>query len=191
MAAADEQEEVGVLRGEHHDHDVGEAGDGQRDEGRVDDGDEEDADEAEREQQVKERVGMMRGRGRGGGERREDGAERCDRGCGQRASWRIRRAGRCGSRGTFGLLAMSSRKRRVGKWGQDVGFGGVAAEEFDGGDAVGRERVVDVAGEVVADGGGRDGDARRPLFDERVDVGEAVVAGVLQVVDELGGGDGR
>jgi hypothetical protein len=46
-----------VLGGEHHDHDVGEAGDGQRDEGRVDDGDEKHADDAEGEQQMEERVG--------------------------------------------------------------------------------------------------------------------------------------
>ena len=32
-------------------------------------------------------------------------------------------------------------------------------EEFDGADAVGVENVVDVVAEVVADGGGWDGDA--------------------------------
>ncbi len=51
------------------------------------------------------------------------------------------------------------------------------------------EDVVDVLGEVVADGGGWDGDARGPLLDEVVDVGEAVVAGDGEVVGELGGGD--
>ena len=34
----------------------------------------------------------------------------------------------------------------------------------------GFEEVMDVAGEVVADGGGGDGDARGPLFDELFDV---------------------
>ncbi len=36
-----------MLRGEQDHHDVGKAGNGQRDEGRVDDGNKEDADEAE------------------------------------------------------------------------------------------------------------------------------------------------
>ena len=45
-------------------------------------------------------------------------------------------------------------------------------------------------GEVVADGGGWDSNARRPLFDEVFDVGEAVVAGELKVGCELGRGEG-
>ena len=53
----------------------------------------------------------------------------------------------------------------AGKRREDVDFGGVLAEEFDGSDAVGVEVVVDVAGEVVADGGGWDGDTRCPPFD--------------------------
>ena len=52
------------------------------------------------------------------------------------------------------------------------------------------EVVVDVVGEVVADGFGRDGDAGGPLADEIGDVGEAVIAGEIEVVDELGGGGG-
>ena len=88
---ADEEEEIGVLRGEHHDHDVGDAGDGQRDEGRVDDGDEEHADDAEGEQQVEERVGVMGGGGRSG-EALEAGAGRSDRGAGEHAI--VGRAGR-------------------------------------------------------------------------------------------------
>jgi hypothetical protein len=48
---------------------------------------------------------------------------------------------------------------------------------------------VDVAREVVVDGDGWDGDARGPLFDELLDVGEAVVAGELEVCDELGGSE--
>ena len=77
-----------------------------------------------------------------------------------------------------------------GERGQEAGFGGVAAEELDGGDAVGREGVVDVAGEVVADGLRWDGDARGPFGDKLVDVGEAVIAGELKVCGELGWGDG-
>ncbi len=76
-----------------------------------------------------------------------------------------------------------------GEWGEDVGFGGVLAEEIDGLDAGGVESVVDVVGEVVADGRGWDGDAWGPLMDEVFDVGEAVVAGVGEVFGELGGGD--
>ena len=49
--------------------------------------------------------------------------------------------------------------------GKSVDLGGVPAEEFDGGDAVLVEGVVDVAGEVVADGYGRKGDTWRPFFD--------------------------
>ena len=75
------------------------------------------------------------------------------------------------------------------KWRQDIGFGGVSAKERDGGDAVGGEGVGDVVGQVMADGGGRQGDARSPLFDEGVDVGEAVVAAILEIVDEFCGGD--
>jgi len=44
-------------------------------------------------------------------------------------------------------------------------------------------------GKVPADGGRWDGDARGPLFDQAVDVGETVVAGELKVGGELGWGD--
>jgi hypothetical protein len=63
------------------------------------------------------------------------------------------------------------------------------AEELDGAGAVGVEDVVDVGAEVVADGGWWDGDARCPLFDEVVDVEEAVVARGLEVVGELSCGE--
>ena len=59
----------------------------------------------------------------------------------------------------------------MGEWGENVDFGGVLAEEFDGADAVGVEEVVDVVGEVVADGCGWDGDAGGPLGYELIDVG--------------------
>jgi hypothetical protein len=74
---------------------------------------------------------------------------------------------------------------------QEAGFGGVAAKERDGLDAGGREGVVDVMGEVVADGGGGNGDAGRPFFNKAFDVSEAVVAGELKVCGELGGGEGQ
>ena len=41
----------------------------------------------------------------------------------------------------------------------------------------------------MADGGGWDGDARGPLFDEIFDVEEAVVAGGFEVFGEFGSGD--
>ena len=56
-------------------------------------------------------------------------------------------------------------------------------------DAVRVEGVVDVVGEVVADGGGREGDAGGPLGDKVFDVGEAVGAGVVEVGSELRGSD--
>ena len=76
---------------------------------------------------------------------------------------------------------------KVWKRGEDICFGGVLAEDFDGADAVGVENVVDVSGEVVADSGGRDGDAGGPLLDDLLDVSEAVVAGGSEIVGELRG----
>ncbi len=55
---SDEQEEVRMLRGHHDDHDVGDAGDGQRDEGRIDDGDEQQTGDAEGEQRMNAAVGF-------------------------------------------------------------------------------------------------------------------------------------
>ena len=212
---ANEKEEIGVLCGEHDDHEVGEAGDGQRDEGGVDDGDKQDPDEAEGEQEVEERIGMIMvgGRQRGGEVLGEvPGGE--DRGCGKRHGGMTRILGgksrwgwncleegvqqtTAGPSTAFGAsvrqttFRMTSKLEQAegGKRGKDGDFGGVAAEECDGIDAGGRERVVDVLGEVVADGGGWDGDAWGPLFDELIDVGEAVVAGELKVGGELGWGD--
>ncbi|MCU1252279.1 MAG: hypothetical protein JWQ49_5308 [Edaphobacter sp.] len=77
----------------------------------------------------------------------------------------------------------------AGEWGEDVDFGGVLAKSFDGADAVGVEDIVNVRGEVVADGDGGEGDARGPLFDEFLDVEEAVVAGGFKVFGELRGGE--
>ncbi len=50
----DEEEPVVVLGGEDDDHDVGDAGDGERHEGGVDDGDEEEAEESEAEEEVQQ-----------------------------------------------------------------------------------------------------------------------------------------
>ena len=50
------------------------------------------------------------------------------------------------------------------------------------------ETVMNVVGEIGADGGGRHGDARRPLGDEVFDVLEAVIARAGEIVDELPGG---
>ena len=65
---------------------------------------------------------------------------------------------------------------KAGERGENAGFSGVLAEELDGADAVCVEDIVDVVGEIVADGGGRKRDAWGPLFDEGLDVEEAVVA---------------
>jgi hypothetical protein len=58
-----QQEPAMVLGGEDDDHDVGEAGQRERDEGAVDDGDKEDTEDAEAEEQVHEwaAVSVMRG----------------------------------------------------------------------------------------------------------------------------------
>src|SRR5258705_12546901 len=86
---------------------------------------------------------------------------------------------------------MKLQEAEVGERREDVDFGGVLSEAFDGADAVGVEDVVNIRGEVVADGGGWDGDARGPLFDEFFDVEEAVVAGGFKVFGELRGGEVR
>ena len=73
----------------------------------------------------------------------------------------------------------------VGEWREDVGFGGVLAEELDGAEAVGVEDVVNIRGEIVADSGGWDSDSRSPLFDQPLDIEKAVVAGGFEVFGEL------
>lgn len=50
---------------------------------------------------------------------------------------------------------------------------------------------MDVVGEVMPDGGGGDGDARGPLFDELVDVKQAMIARGFEVFGELSGSDAR
>lgn len=56
------------------------------------------------------------------------------------------------------------------------------------GEAIRVERVVNVAGEIGADGLGRNVEARSPLGDELLDMGEAVVARGVEIGDELLGG---
>jgi hypothetical protein len=84
---------------------------------------------------------------------------------------------------------MDLEKSKMGKGGEHIDFCSVLAEEFDSSDAVGVEDIVDVVGEVVADGCGWDCDAGRPLFDELLDVEKAVVARGLKVFSELSYGE--
>ena len=60
-----EQDDVPLARGHHDDHDVGDAGYGQRDEGAVDDGDQEDAEDAEAKEQMQEGAAGLAMNGRG------------------------------------------------------------------------------------------------------------------------------
>jgi len=72
---------------------------------------------------------------------------------------------------------------------EDVRGVGVTPEVLDSSDAVGCEAVVDVVGEVFADGLGSKGDTWSPLADEVVDMGQAMIAGGCEVFDELCCGD--
>ena len=84
------------------------------------------------------------------------------------------------------LFAMDNlEEAKMGQWGKDVGLSRVLAEYLDGADAVGVENVVNIRGEILADGDGRDGDSRGPLCDQVFDVEEAVVAGGFEVFSEL------
>lgn len=79
-----EQNPVGLLRGIDDEHDVGDAGDRQRDKGRVDDRDEKDAEDAEAGQEMEEPAGVMV---RGGGQKKGEKVLRrigcgCDGNCG-------------------------------------------------------------------------------------------------------------
>lgn len=85
----------------------------------------------------------------------------------------------------------SLKKAKIWERCEDADLGGVLAEELDGADAIGVESVVDVVGEVVADGFGQEREAGRPLVDEIFDVCEAVIAGECEVVDELRGSEVR
>lgn len=67
----------------------------------------------------------------------------------------------------------------------------VAEEELETGEAGIVEKVPDVLGEIGEDGGTGKMEAGGPLVGEGVYVGEAGVAGTLEVVDELSGTDGR
>jgi hypothetical protein len=74
---------------------------------------------------------------------------------------------------------------KLRKCGQKINLGGVVAEETDRFHARLVQRIVDVVREVVADGCGRNGEPGRPLGDEVFDVGYAVNAGLIEIVDEL------
>ncbi len=82
-------------------------------------------------------------------------------------------------------LRRSAEEIEFWKCGECADAGGKGAEEFDGAEAVGVQRVVDVAREVGADGIGADGEAWVPLGDELLGVGAAGVAAGGQVCDEL------
>ncbi len=73
-----------------------------------------------------------------------------------------------------------------GGQGQRAAFDAVAVEELEAGERGLVEQVPDVLGQIGADGLAGDCDARGPFIGKRVDVGEALVAGVLEVVDDLG-----
>src|SRR5258705_4038144 len=75
---------------------------------------------------------------------------------------------------------------KAGQWGEDIDFGGVLPEQLDGADAVGIEDVMNIRGEVMADGGGWDRDAGGPLLDEIFDVEKAVVTRGFEVFGEFG-----
>ena len=72
-----------------------------------------------------------------------------------------------------------------GEGWEEVDLCGQGAEELDGTEAVGVQGVVDVAGEVGADGFRADGDAGCPVGDELVDVCKAGVAAGGEIGDEL------
>ena len=142
-----EEPGVGVLGGEEDEHDVGHAGEREGDEGGVDDGDEEEAHEAVAQEQLHE-VGIVAGEG---GDQKH-GSE-------TPLPW---------GNGFAGLNDVQERQRV--ERGKDGVLGGEGAEGGDGLLAGGVELVVDVFGEVCADGGGRDGDLGGPLGDEVGDV---------------------
>jgi len=76
---------------------------------------------------------------------------------------------------------MKLQESEVREWREDVDFGGVLAEAFDGADAVGVKDVVNIRGEIVADRGRWYGYARGPLFDELFNVEKAVIARGFEV----------
>ena len=55
----DEEYPVRLLRREKHEHDVGDAGNGQRDERRIDNGDEKDSEYAKAEEKMKNLAGVV------------------------------------------------------------------------------------------------------------------------------------
>ncbi len=90
---------------------------------------------------------------------------------------------------------ISAKEFQFRRAGQGAALHAVAIKELDAGEAGFVEEVPDVFLEVGADGGGGHGHAGAPLADEIFDVGEAGVAGGLEVADDLrgrgAGGAGR
>lgn len=72
---------------------------------------------------------------------------------------------------------------------QSAAFDTVAIEELETGEAGLVEDVPDIFGEIGADGVARNSDAGGPFVGESIDVAEALVAGVLEVGNDLGSGD--
>ena len=79
----------------------------------------------------------------------------------------------------------------MGGEGQRAAFDAVAVEEVESSEAGLVEQVPDVFGEIGADGVAGDSDAEGPIVGEGVDVGEASIAGVLEVGDDLVGREAR
>src|ERR1700710_1426696 len=69
----------------------------------------------------------------------------------------------------------SSEKTEFREWGKDISLGSVLAEQLYGAGAVVVEMIVNILRQIVANSGSRNGDTRRPLFDELVDMGEPMV----------------
>src|ERR1700761_6771730 len=76
---------------------------------------------------------------------------------------------------------------KAGQRGEDIDFGGILPEQLDRADAIGVEDVMNIRGEVMADGGGRDRDAGGPLLDEIFDVEKPMVTRGFEVLGEFGG----
>lgn len=82
---------------------------------------------------------------------------------------------------------ISAKKLQFRRARQRAALHAIAIKELDAGQARFVEEVPDVFFEVGADGGCGHGHAGAPLADEVFDVGDAGVAGGLEVADDLRG----
>ena len=73
--------------------------------------------------------------------------------------------------------------------GQGAALASVAIEEIEAGEAEFVQGVPDVLRQISVNGFARDGDAGGPLVGEGINMAEAGVAGVLEVLNDLGGRD--